>query len=263
MSVTFGIRGRLGNAIFRYMAASVICIICKVDYHCDQSQKHNGTSITDEDFFNISKHIINGDNVHLEKNNYFMTEYYQHDEIYQLFKDKIITFINDNPEHIVITDGINPGDGNLETFKMYDILHTRNNFNKSYDRVLHLRLEDFVTHNMYLPVDRILSLLDKHVISNDLCIVCKFPTTEFEKSYIEKIKAYLHLHNITPYLEHNDILTDYYIMKEAKTLICSKSTLSWCAAFFSTTIKYCYLPDYKIKPGRITCKRPISNTTLY
>jgi hypothetical protein len=245
------------------MAASIICILYELEYKCDRLQKHIENSITDNDFFNISKQIINGDNVCFEKRNYFMTEYYQHDEIYQLFKEKIITFINANPNHIVITDGKNAGDGNLETFKMYDILHTHKNFNKSYDRVLHIRLEDFVTHNLYLPVDRIINLLDKHIVSDDLCIVCKSPTTEFEKSYIEKIKTYLHLHNITPYLEHNDILTDFYIMKEAKTLICSKSTLSWCAAFFSTTIEHCYLPDYEIKPGKTTCKRPISNTTLY
>jgi hypothetical protein len=35
-------------------------------------------------------------------------------------------------------------------------------------------------------------------------------------------------------------------MKEAELLICSKSTLSWCSAFFSDKIKKCYMPEYNI-----------------
>ena len=64
------------------------------------------------------------------------------------------------------------------------------------------------------------------------------------------------------FIEHNDTITDYYIMKEAETLICSKSTLSWCAAFFSNSIKKCYLPDYN-EYSNSTCKFPIDNTELY
>ena len=64
------------------------------------------------------------------------------------------------------------------------------------------------------------------------------------------------------FLEHNDTITDFYIMKEAELLICSKSTLSWCAAFFSDKIQKCYLPDY-ITTANSTCKYPIDNTELY
>jgi hypothetical protein len=51
-------------------------------------------------------------------------------------------------------------------------------------------------------------------------------------------------------------------MKEAELLICSKSTLSWCAAFFSNNITKCYLPDY-VTTLNSTCKYPIDNTELY
>jgi hypothetical protein len=51
-------------------------------------------------------------------------------------------------------------------------------------------------------------------------------------------------------------------MKESEILICSKSTLSWCSAFFSKTIIKCYLPDYNIS-NNSTCKYPIDNTELY
>ena len=64
------------------------------------------------------------------------------------------------------------------------------------------------------------------------------------------------------FLEHNDTITDFYIMKESELLICSKSTLSWCAAFFSDKIQKCYLPDYN-ETANSSCKYPIDNTELY
>lgn len=145
---------------------------------------------------------------------------------------------------------------------MIDIINTPYDFSKKYENVLHLRLEDFVMHNLYLKTERIIKLLDKNIISESLCIVCKQPTTEFEKLYIKEIKDYLNKKNIKTLLEHNDVITDYYIMKKAKILICSNSTLSWCSAFFSTNIEKCYLPDYITSPNS-TCKYPIDNTELY
>jgi len=52
-------------------------------------------------------------------------------------------------------------------------------------------------------------------------------------------------------------------MKEAELLICSISTLSWCAAYFSKNIKQCYLPNYPSQPCIMECKAPIENTILY
>ncbi len=143
-----------------------------------------------------------------------------------------------------------------------DIINTPSTFNKKYKNVLHIRLEDFVTHNLYLKVERIIDLLKKNILSDSLCIVCKEPVTEFEQSYINYIKDYLDSINIKIFIEHNNVLTDYYIMKEAELLICSKSTLSWCAAFFSDKTQKCYLPDY-IETVNSTCKYPIDNTELY
>jgi len=51
-------------------------------------------------------------------------------------------------------------------------------------------------------------------------------------------------------------------MKEAELLICSKSTLSWCTAFFSDKLKQCYLPEYEIS-NNSTFKYPIENTIFY
>ncbi len=262
MTINFSVKGRLGNAIFRYMACAVICIITNNKYN----HLSNGSNkMTDEQFFEISTKILNGEKLHLQIENCNMSEYYQHDQIYIFFKQQIINFVKNNPSHIITTDGISAGDNNCQSFKIFDIVNTSAVFKKKYKNVLHLRLEDFVIHNLHIPVERIIKLLSKNIITDDICIVCKHPTTDFENNYIQTIKTFIQ--NQTPgikiIIEHNDILTDYYIMKEAETLICSKSTLSWCAAFFSTTIKACFLPDYVEQPKIMTCKKPIHNTILY
>lgn len=259
MSVHFIARGRLGNAIFRYMAISIICTCCNMDYHQHETGR---VKLSDEDFYNLSNKLLKNEMISLPTHSYIMSDFYQHDEIYKKYKTAILQFILDNPHHTVITDGITAGDGKREIYKMIDILQTPPHFNKKYKNVLHVRLEDFVQHNLYIEVERIINLLNQNIIIDDLCIVCKKPTTEFEHNYINQIKEFLITKNINVITEHNDILTDYYIMKEAETLICSKSTLSWCAAFFSNKIRQCYLPDY-IERINQTCKRPIDSTILY
>ena len=62
-----------------------------------------------------------------------------------------------------------------------------------------------------------------------------------EQQYIDFFKKY---YDIT--VESNDVLDDYTIMKNAKTLVCSMSTLSWCAALFSNNPQTVYFPEYKI-----------------
>ena len=269
MIVKFGIRGRLGNAIFRYMASSIICIIFNATYSVDHLN-HCNIDMTDQKFLNIVNHILNNKNIDdiCQSNNIcqsdtiIMNYYYQHDTIYKKYKNEIIDFIKKNLSHYILTDGILAGDLNCQKFYMKDIINIPDNFNKKYKNVLHLRLEDFVIYNLYLDKNRIINLLKKNIVNDHLCIVCKKPETDFEFEYIKYITDYLISKNINYNLEHNDVLTDFYIMKEAELLICSKSTLSWCASFFSNNIKKCYLPDYEISPNS-TCKYPIDNTELY
>lgn len=258
MNINFCIRGRLGNAIFRYMAASIMCLYYNGKYVINNTQQNN---CSDELFLNIIDCIMKNQKIILNIDGINMDSFYQHDIIYKCHKLQIIEYINNNPRHFVITDGINAGDNNTEKFYMIDIVNTPNSFNKKYKNVLHIRLEDFVKHNLYLDVNRIIKLLEKNIITESLCIVCKKPVTEFENEYIKQIINYIG-DKMSVILEHNDTLTDYYIMKESEILICSKSTLSWCAAFFSSKIKKCYFPDYQSTPNS-TCKSPIDNTELY
>jgi GR25 family glycosyltransferase involved in LPS biosynthesis len=70
-----------------------------------------------------------------------------------------------------------------------------------------------------------------------------------------------------PVIESNDMLTDYNIMKQAKTVISSMSTLCWAAAYFSKSLERIYMPNYNLfdiedrKNGYF--KTPIENTVLY
>ena len=259
MIINFCIRGRLGNAIFRYMASVIMCLFYNGIYSIDNNQNKN---CSDELFTRIIENIINKKNNILITDGINMNCFYQHDLIYKINKQNIIGFINKNLGHYVLTDGVNAGDTKYEKFYMIDIINTPITFNKKYKNVLHIRLEDFVTHNLYLNVERIIDLLNKNILSDSLCIVCKKPVSGFENSYIKCIQDFVQNMNIQIFIEHNDTITDYYIMKEAEILICSKSTLSWCAAFFSNNIKNCYLPDYDVSPNS-TCKFPIDNTILY
>ena len=259
IKINFVIRGRLGNAIFRYLASAILCIFYKGKYVVCENQSNN----CDDDYFlfitnNLNK-ISNIDSLN-------MTHYYQHDMVYKQNKNLILEFIRQHPDHFVLTDGISAGDGKYEKFYMNDILNTPLLFNKKYKNVIHLRLEDFVKLNIHIDVDRLITLLinllEKNILTEELCIVCMKPTTDFEEKYICKILELLQKNNINVIIESNDVLTDYYIMKEAELLICSKSTLSWCASFLSDKIKTCYLPDYNAQ-SNMSCKYPIDNTILY
>jgi len=269
VEVSFVTLGRLGNAIYRYMASAIVCMLCNGNYVINKQQCSN---LSDNDFYNIfiTKCITN--NITVSSVN--MYGYYQHDEIYKEYKNRIFDFIRNNPSHYVLTDGIKAGDSNYQKFFMIDILNTPSSFNKKYKCVLHLRLEDFVTYNLFISKERvveILKIININSCNNDdndsidtICIVCNKPETEFEFDYINYIQDFLKKQNISTIFETNDVLTDYYIMKEAEVLICSKSTLSWCAAFFSDKIQTCYFPDYNIdQPDTMTCKSPIDNTILY
>ena len=52
-------------------------------------------------------------------------------------------------------------------------------------------------------------------------------------------------------------------MKNAKTLICSCSTISWLAAFLSETVETVYFPNNNNNQSHETFKQPIDNTILY
>ena len=186
----------------------------------------------------------------------------------------MLEYMENNKDHYILTDGIKAGDGNREKFYIKDIINTPDTFNKYYDVVLHIRLEDKLqvftqidnkTSNITLSLNSIKNLVDDIEFTSNSCIVVNKPSDNFENNFINELVLYIKKKkNINIKIESNDILTDFHIMKNAQVLICSVSTISWCAALLSTNIKKCYMPDYPKEVNEYGfCKNPIENTILY
>jgi hypothetical protein len=260
-------QGRLGNAIFRYLASIIVSIVSKQDYNLTLIHNKKSKSINDEQFLSIEHNIKQ----YLNQNIY-LTGYYQHDSIYLKYKKEIISYMELHPDHVIGTDGNDEKEKRYVYNKTYynikDIIHTPPKFNKYYDIAIHLRLEDFITYGFYIKVEKIIDLLQKIKLSSNVCIVIKKIKTETENEYIEKINTFYNTkYNKNIIVESNSVIEDFHIMKNAKTLICSMSTLSWCASLLSDKLETCYMPDYKPNApgtGKYTSfRKPIENTIFY
>lgn len=249
--------GRLGNSIFRLFANIVFCIV----YDINSTIYNNNNCISDviindNYFISLSNNVLNKLPIdEINKNNILLFDgYFQHDHIYTFFKPQIIEYIKNNPE-IILTTHFN------DNYKAIDLINFNNH--TKYNIVVHLRLEDFIEISHVINPNCIKKILDEIVIdypSQNICFVVNSPKTDTEKKYISYLTK-----NLTNYkIESNDVITDFAIMKNAKVLVCSCSTLSWAASFLSNTIEKLYMPNYN-NPDRIheTFKQPILNTILY
>lgn len=252
-------QGRLGNAIFRYLASTLFCIV----YGAERSIKvHEANySVSDELFIQFMNAKLAGIDFIIERNtNYIFNGYYQHDLIYQTFKNEIILHIVNNPNDKLITVGIHEP-YQREVFFSTDLIYTNKKIPK-YDVVVHLRLEDFITNNSAIHPKSIKDVLDK-IGKTGYCFVVNELKTEVERKYVEYFRKYYDV-----VIESNDIITDYHIMKNANILVCQCSTISWAAALMSHTITRVYLPNYKnqrVHEGRYweTLSSPVENTIGY
>jgi hypothetical protein len=187
--------------------------------------------------------------------------YFQHDNIYLKYKQQIIEYIRKHPNDTLTTDGKTPTRQDFaydtEYYKAISLLEHPAGIIRSYDTVVHLRLEDFIENGSVIHPFYIKQLLES-IGAPSYCIVMNTPNTELELAYIEYLRKFF-----TVIIESNDIITDYHIMKNAKTLICSCSTVSWAAAFFSEKVQQVYMPNYPAKRPHETFRKPIDNTIQY
>jgi FkbM family methyltransferase len=250
--------GRLGNAIFRYFASTLFCIInnCERTYHQDECK----IMLNDDSFIDWSKKLLNNEPYNFDDNVYMFYGFYQHDEIFIKYKKEIINWIITHPNELLYTDG------NNNTIKYFNYDETSykalqliiNPYSpKNYNVVVHLRLEDFIFNKEVLHPDVIINIL-KEINEKDICIVVNKLKTIVEQKYIDYFKNDF---NVT--VESNSIIEDFHIMKNAKILVCSCSTISWAAALLSDKVKLVYMPDYPNRRNHETFKKPIDNTILY
>lgn len=260
--------GRLGNSLFRYFAS----IILITEYNAKRI-------IYTRECYNCKTITINDGNYHellnsIEKNPEIFSEiviildgYFQYDTYSeQHYRKKIIQYIKNNPNDIIYGTDLNR---NLLCNTAQQIMYEPKNIRK-YDIVFHIRLEDFVDANLITHPNTLIKLINEisllihaehQTIAPTAAIVCNKITTEFENKYIK----YIYDNHNTPIqlqLENNDVITDFHIMKNASILVCSISTLSWCAALLSENVKTVYVPKNKTA-GNQTFLRPIENTIIY
>ena len=253
-------KGRLGNALFRYFAIVLVLQSNPVLSYGGINVRGNNNVQTLGD--NLFKELISNNIFELENINtdLIFDGFYQIQEISN-YKETIKLFLQNNQQDIIFNYP-------YEEFKIRDIVNQPIKLN-IYDIVIHIRLEDFIENQEYISSESILNLLNNispsFFCDNTVAIVMNKQVSSFEIRYVDNLKKWFYDNNICINIESNDILRDFHIMKNAKKLICSNSTISWCAALLSDKIEICYMPDYQYREDRThqTFKYPIKHTVLY
>jgi hypothetical protein len=188
-------------------------------------------------------------------------DFYQLD-IYLEHIAYIKRYILDHPDMVLYN---NDDPAILYTYEMRYIYGPETLVKKSYDFTIHLRLEDVAGDpKMCISTDKFISLLSEIPIAElggANAIVVNSTGTDYENRYIGTVVRWFRDNGLDVTLEQNDIYTDFNILSNSKVLVCSMSTMSWCAALLSDVIEKCYFPDYVC--GGQTFKRPIANTVLF
>jgi len=245
---------RLGNALFRYMASSLFCIIYNGVRTYDVNECN---SVIDEGFFHHWCNNILNNNIilNIDTNlNYKFPDFYQTD-VYKLYRNELIEWFINHPD-----DTVYHGDTFDIKYRIGD-LFTELKSEKKYDIVIHLRLEDLLTINEKIVIhpNSICEILDKiDNIDKSMSIVCNHPTKEIEIKYIDYIK-----NKYNCIVESNDLITDFKIMNNAKVLICGISTIAWTAGFLSKNLQQVYFPKNKFHGWYNQTFSTIIDNTIY
>jgi hypothetical protein len=246
--------GRLGNAMFRYIASVMFCLFYNAEITYNEVPNQ---IIDDEKYLFWLNQIENGILLELQQNViYGLTGFYQHENLIKKYKNQIIDYIKLHPTHELC----------VQDEKYYSNCIINHDNIILYDIVVHLRLEDFIDGKKLINPENIKTVLDKIQIkynTNIFTFVLNKPKTEYEEKYLNFFRNKYEI-----IVESNDPITDYHILKNAKILVSSTSTLCWMAALMSDRLELLYLPDYKKleKHTNIICEgiyKPIENTILY
>jgi len=245
--------------------------LCKTDYINDEVGGgifvKNTKIINEDNFFNYIQYI-DEENLNisqLPKNrNISLNGYFQYDQIYLQNKSYILEFLERNKDvHQVTTDG--------EIYFTKSIIDDMVlESSKIYENVIHIRLGDFNGRPDFIEPEYLLRLFSniKDTFYKKTAIVIENPSSQLDINYLNTVLEWFKQNNVpTPVVESNDMLTDYNIMKQAKVIVSSMSTLCWAAAYFSKSLEKVYIPNYNFfniedrKNGFF--KMPIQNTILY
>ena len=246
--------GRLGNAIFRYLAAVKLMLKYKnLKYLPNENNNIKNYNIINEE--NIFDYLNN----EIEINNNLLLEGYFQFDLYLEDKNNIINFIElHKNEHQI--------DGN-QIFYMNKIIDDIVlDKNKIYDIVIHIRLGDFNSDLNSIEYEYMEKLFEKIDFTNKrIAIVTEPLYIDIDKIYLQNMINWFNKNGIEINIETNDLITDFNIMKQAKELVCCMSTFDWMAAYFSKNLEKCYMPNYNFDPKirNQNFKHPIKNVIYY
>jgi len=193
-------------------------------------------------------------------------QWYQFDGIYLENKQYILDYIQAHKhEHYIQTD---------EPIKylMKDVADPMLlPPNKLYEVVIHIRLGDFNGRPDFIEyeyMEKVFNtLLEKNEFRGRIALCIEPPRTAEDKQYLGKCLSWFKERNIEITCESNSLFVDFNIMRQAKIVVSSMSTLCWTAVFLSKSVEKCYMPDYdfSMDPGRkyTQFKTPIHNTEFY
>jgi hypothetical protein len=254
-------QGRLGNSIFRYFASIVFGSRYDVNFEIVDIPPINPIVINDEYF--VEWLFLSNNPPRIDStNNYIFIGYFQHD--YSSFKEIIQNYIITHPNDKLWTDGNTPYCNNFNypaTYYLSQQLLKHSTYTPQYDIVVHLRLEDSIEGNRTMDPNSIKQIIEKLDPTSKICFVVNQPTKELEYQYIDSLKQSYG----NTIIESNDPITDFHIMKNAKILIASLSTLSWVAGQMNNSLTKFYFPNIKTHRNLIceSIQTPIPNTIVY
>jgi GR25 family glycosyltransferase involved in LPS biosynthesis len=200
----------------------------------------------------------------LEYFNVLMDDFFQFGYIYLKYKPQLLTYMETHKKKHVIQTDIN------ERFFISDVIdELLLPSDKHYDIAVHIRLGDFNGRPDFIEVEHYLRLFESMLDvfeGQKICLVYQPMGKTIDNDYIMTCLRWFQDHNIPIRIESNALLMDFNIMKQAAILVCSMSTLSWTAAYFSKQIQCCYMPNYNFystERQSFFFHKPIPNTILY
>lgn len=139
---------------------------------------------------------------------------------------------------------------------------------KQYDMVIHIRLGDFNGRPDYIEATYYLALFETiDFTGKSICFLYDALTGKEDYNYLQACTRWFQERHIPFVLESNSLIVDFNIMKQAKILISSMSTLAWAAAYLSKHLQQCYMPNYNfyknVKRRDFYFRKPIEQTILY
>jgi hypothetical protein len=245
--------GRFGNASFQFMASRLFKILYGHIIVYDLNLLTDPLLIDDNVFIKWMNNILDGkdlDNKYKYKDLYF-NGFFQHDDIFINLLPILIKYISMSPLDYFIDDREKKYNCNI-------LLNNPINDYSHFNTVIHIRIEDFITYDLAIDPRCYNKLIEDAeapilIIHNKISSPIDFKYINYFKKNYPDLKFF-----------DGDLKEAYSIMRTAKNLICSTSTLSWIAGFFNTIKNKIYIPQLKYPQYWTTFKNvPYGTIQLY